>query len=133
MIYLLDTNIASYLLKNRDRQLARTFRQRSRDVCLSAISEAEMLFGLAANPQASNVAKAVHGLLGRVDILPWDSVAASAYAGLKSELQRQGLSLSAMDMLIAAHALSINAVLVTSDQAFYKAAHLLKLENWRAN
>jgi tRNA(fMet)-specific endonuclease VapC len=45
-------------------------------------------------------------------------------------MQRSGLSLAPMDILIAAHALATGAVLVTSDQAFHKAAHLLKLEDW---
>ena len=66
----------------------------------------------------------------RVEILPWDSHAAEAYAALRTACEKKGKSLGAMDMLIAAHSLSSGAILVTNDKAFYNVGHTLSLEDW---
>jgi tRNA(fMet)-specific endonuclease VapC len=130
-LYLLDTNTASYLIRSVNSSLnEKANRYHPQSLCLSVVTEAEMRFGIVRNPQASRLARLVSEFLNGIDILPWDSTAANAYALLKSRMQGEGLSLSALDLLIAAHALSRNATLVTSDRAFYKIGHLAKLEDW---
>lgn len=67
--------------------------------------------------------------MGRVDIIPWDKEAADVYGPLRAELQRAGTILAEMDLLIAAHALAIGAVLVTNDQAMLRLTGL-ETEDW---
>ena len=63
-------------------------------------------------------------------MLPWDSKAAKTYAYLRTACEKEGKSLSTMDLLIAAHSVADDTVLITSDRAFYKVAHLLALQDW---
>ena len=72
---------------------------------------------------------AVKEFLLRVDVLPWDGVAAACYGGVRADMMRQGKLLGALDLLIATHALSVGAVLVTNDQAFFQVADL-HVEDW---
>jgi len=66
----------------------------------------------------------------RVEILPWDSPAAESWAALRTVFEKAGKPLAAMDMLIAAHAKSCGAILVTNDKAFYNVRKFLPLEDW---
>ena len=86
--------------------------------------------GVAKKPGAKQLPVIVNEFLRRVEILPWDSSAASCYARLRSECEKQGKSLGTMDMLIAAHSIAVSAVLVTSDKAFRQLAHRITLEDW---
>lgn len=129
--YMLDTNMVSFVIKGnpisvRDKLITIPME----DVCISAITEAELLHGVAKKPEAKNLALAVNEFLLRVEVLPWNSVVANSYAHFRASCEKQGKALSAMDMLIAAHAISVNAILVTNDQAFYQLEHLLELEDW---
>lgn len=130
--YLLDTNAASHIAKDIIPSVTRQFnRVKTATVAISVISEAELLFGLAKKPEARQVASAVRGFLSGITILPWDSNSAGQYAHIRAMLQRQGNTLGGMDMMIAAHALAEDAVLVTNDAAFRQIQHL-KTEDWTA-
>lgn len=67
--------------------------------------------------------------LKRIDVLPWDSIAAASYGKLRASLQKKGNALGNLDMLIASHALSLDIVLITHDSAF-KYVTDLKTEDW---
>ncbi|MCU7816014.1 MAG: type II toxin-antitoxin system VapC family toxin [Candidatus Thiodiazotropha sp. (ex Rostrolucina anterorostrata)] len=97
-------------------------------VCVSAITEAELLRGIAKKPEAKRLPIAVKEFLLRVEILPWD--AADTYAQLRSACENEGKPLGTMDMLIAAHSVAVGAVLITNDKAFYNVEHHLALEDW---
>jgi tRNA(fMet)-specific endonuclease VapC len=128
--YLLDTNIASHIAKDTLPTATRQFnRVRREAVGISVITEAEMLFGLAKMPEAKVLASIIREFLSKTRILIWDSKAAGHYAHLRAELQRAGRGLGAMDMMIAAHALAEDAILVTNDAAFRWLSHL-KTEDW---
>ena len=77
-----------------------------------------LLFGLAKRPEATRLRRAVSEFLRRVDVLPWDSVAAERYGVLRAGMEGVGRTMGPLDLLIAAHALSAGAVLVTGDRAF---------------
>jgi len=130
-LFMLDTNTASYIIKG-EPAIVRAYLQNvpMASVCISAITEAELLRGVARKPEAKGLALAVKEFLLRVDVLPWDSNAAVAYAQLRTTCELDGKSLGTMDMLIAAHSTAVGAVLVTNDQAFYQVEHLLTLQNW---
>ncbi len=117
MIYLLDTNTVSYIVKNQSPRASRRLKRVSveHDVCISVMTEAEIRFGLArVKLSAANVAT-VELFLSKIDILPWDSACARAYANARATLERIGKPVANMDLLIAAHAAALGAVLVTND------------------
>lgn len=129
MRYLLDTNTVSHLLR---RQPGVGERMRSIPVqrlAVSVVTEAELLFGLAKRPQATQLAKTVRELLSSIAVLPWEREAAARYAGMRAHMESQGRSLGSLDAMIAAHALAVGATLVSSDQAF-RQVDGLRLEDW---
>ncbi len=131
MRYMLDTNTVSYLLRNQSNSIKNHLKQTPvSDVCISAITEAELRRGIEKKPDAHNLAKLVYAFISHINILPWDSDAAYEYAQLRTNCEKEGKSLSAMDMLIASHSLAVNATLISNDKAFYQIKHLLKLEDW---
>lgn len=127
--YMLDTNTVSHLLKAHPEVTRRIVAAPMAALCISAITEGELRYGLAKRPQASRLHMAVGEFLKRMDVLPWDSVVAERYGALRADIERQGKSLAPLDLLIATHALATESVLVTSDQAFWQIAGL-QLENW---
>ncbi len=130
MIYLLDTNTASFVIKgNIPRVRERLIKVPMGQVAISVVTEAELLFGVVRRTGATRLRIAVQEFLLRVEILPWDSDAARIYADLRAALERQGLPMGNLDMMIAAHALAAGAVLVSSDRAFRRVKQL-KIEDW---
>src|SRR5271157_4547163 len=128
--YLLDTNTASYIIKgNIPRVRQRLVKIPMAQVAISAVTEAELRFGLARRPEAARLKIAVEEFLLRVEVLPWDSEAAQYYAHARAALEREGTTMGNLDLMIAAHALAVEAVLVTNDRAFGRIKQL-KIEDW---
>jgi len=129
--YMLDTNTASDIIKGKPAVIREHLRNvPMANVCISAITEAELLRGVAKKPDAKHLPVAVNEFLLRLDILPWDSDAAAAYAQLRTTCENEGKPLGTMDMLIAAHSVAVGTILVTNDRAFYNVKHHLKLQDW---
>ena len=127
--YLLDTNTASYIIKgNVPRVRERLMKVPMSQVLISAVTEAELLFGAARKREAVRLKTAIDEFLLRVDSLPWDSSAARRYADLRA-LEMGGIPMGNLDMMIAAHAWAVEAVLVTNDRSFRRLKHL-KIEDW---
>jgi tRNA(fMet)-specific endonuclease VapC len=127
--YMLDTNIVSHLIKGHP-EVARHLRAvPMASVCISSITEGELLFGLAKRPQATGLHNAVKEFLLCVEVLPWNSVTAQAYGTARAAMERQGRVLAPLDQLIAAHAMAAEAILVTNDQAFHQVDGLC-IEDW---
>ena len=130
--YLLDTNAFSYVVRESHARFSRRFESvRLDEIAISVITEAELRFGLARRPQAHALAHSVNSLLHRITLVPWTSDAAKHYAEIRAELERQGQRMEDLDVMIAAHALAENAVLVTHDSAFWRVPRL-KIEDWTA-
>jgi tRNA(fMet)-specific endonuclease VapC len=129
MRYMLDTNMVSHLLKAHPAVTQRVTATPMASLCISAITEGELLFGLAKRPVAKQLHLAVTEFLKRVNVLPWDSSVAERYGALRAAMESQGKPLAPLDMLIAAHALGLGAVLVTNDQAF-QWVDSLQTEDW---
>jgi len=127
--YLLDTNTVSHLLRKHPVVARRVVQTPITALCISAITQGELLFGLARRPAATALHTAVWEFLRRVDVLPWDTSAAQAYGAARAAAQREGRVLAPLDLLIGAHALSLEAVLVTNDRAFGQLAGL-SVEDW---
>lgn len=129
MRYMLDTNTVSSLIKKNPKVSKRIASFPMERLCLSVISEGEILYGLAKKPNAKSLHIAVQEFLKRVDVLVWDTDVAEHYGVLRAELEGSGNTLGSLDMQIAAHASQLGAVLVTNDQAF-KRIQKLKVEDW---
>jgi tRNA(fMet)-specific endonuclease VapC len=128
--YLLDTNMASYVIKgNFPSVRERIVKVPMAEVGISVITEAELRFGVARKPEAARLELAVEEFLLRVEILPWNSAAAKSYAAIRAVLEYAGEPMGNLDMMIAAHALAAPAILVTHDRVFYRVKRL-KIEDW---
>jgi tRNA(fMet)-specific endonuclease VapC len=126
---MLDTNAVSDFIKNSGNVRARGVRLPTSTLYISAVTEGELLFGLVKKPDAINLHKAVYEFINRVEVLPWDSTAATKYGELRALLESKGRILGGLDLMIAAHALSGGFVLVTKDKAFAQVDGL-HIENW---
>jgi len=129
MRYMLDTNTVSHLIKKHPTVASRVVDVPMSSLCISSITEGELLFGLAKRPDAVRLHAAVKQFLLRVDVLAWDSGVAGCYGDMRANLERQGKTLGSLDLLIAAHALHIGAMLVTNDGAFSQVP-CLQIEDW---
>jgi tRNA(fMet)-specific endonuclease VapC len=128
--YLLDTNMVSYVIKgNIPRVRERLLKVPMAEVGVSAVSEAELRFGVARKPEAVRLKTAVEEFLLRVEVLPWDSAAAQQYAEIRATLERAGEPMGNLDMMTAAQALATSTVLVTHDRVFRRVKNL-KIEDW---
>lgn len=128
--YLLDTNIAGYVIKGNIPHVRENLqRVPMADVGISAVTEAELRYGVARDSHANRLEVAVREFLVRVEILPWDSPAARHYAILRSALEDSGMPMGNLDLMIAAQALAAEAILVSHDRVFHHVRHL-KVEDW---
>jgi tRNA(fMet)-specific endonuclease VapC len=128
--YLVDTNTVSFIIKgNVPRVRERLLEVPMSQVLISAVTEAELLFGAARRHDAVRLRTAIDEFLLRVDSLPWDSKAARHYADLRAALESAGRPMGNLDLMIGAHALAAEAVLVTNDRSFHRLKQL-KIEDW---
>ena len=130
--FLIDTNTVSYITRGRSRAARLRLRELGADdvACLSAITEAEIRYGLAKRPDAHGLRQGQEAFLSNLKILAWGSEEALAYANLRARLELSGNTLANMDMLIAAHAIATGATLVTNDKALLRLEGLRATENW---
>ena len=128
-LWMLDTNIVGHLVNRHPSVTRRMLSVPMESVRVSAITEGELRFGLAKRPEATRLRRAIDEFLRRVDVLPWDSAAAARYGALRAATSRQGKTFGSLDLLIAAHALTAGAVLVTNDRAF-RMLDGLSVEDW---
>jgi tRNA(fMet)-specific endonuclease VapC len=129
---MLDTNTVSYIAKGRS-HAARMKLERLGGgdmACVSAITEGELRYGLAKVAGSSIHQATVDGLLRKLMILPWDSDTASVYGTLRAKLQATGRTLQSLDLLIAAHAIASQSILVSSDKVFRQVDDLPGLVDW---
>ena len=129
--YMLDTNMVSYIVK-RQSPVARTrllTLNKDEVAAVSAITEAEIRYGLARRPDATSLKALMDGFLASIQVLPWGRQEADIYGRVRAELEKNGISLGSMDMMIAAHAIAGGAVLVTNDRAFGQLNELTGIVN----
>jgi tRNA(fMet)-specific endonuclease VapC len=116
VLHLLDTDIASFIIKGRSPTIAATLADIPPDrVCVSAVTRAELMYGLKRLPPAHLLQLGVRRFLKIVRVLPWDAEAADYYAEIRHQLMGSGQPIGDLDMMIAAHALALGAVLVTNN------------------
>lgn len=128
-LYMLDTNTVSHFIRQQPEVTKRIVAAPLTSLCISAVTEGELLYGLAKRPEAKKLHTLVHEFLKRVDTLPWNMETASVYGKVRAEMEKQGKVLAPLDMMIAAHALSAGAILITNDRAFTQTPKL-RVEDW---
>jgi tRNA(fMet)-specific endonuclease VapC len=129
-LYLLDTNIASCIIKGSSTAVdLRVAKTAISQLAISAVTEGELRFGTARLPRAARLHVIVEDFFLRVTILPWNSDAAQEYGPLRATLEREGQPMGNLDVMIAAHALALGAILVTNDHAFARIKKL-KVGDW---
>lgn len=128
--YLLDTNIVSDLIRNPQGKAARqVVRVGEGNLCTSIIVAAELRYGCAKRG-SKRLLEAVEDLLGEIDVLAFDSPADMIYAEIRSQVEATGKPIGANDLLIAAHALAVDAVVVTGNVREFRRVQGLKAQNW---
>ena len=127
---LLDTNICIYIINAKPAAVLQRFRQhRIGEIGVCSIVAAELAYGVAKSGSLRNP-QALEMFLAPLAILPFDERAAWIYGELRAELERKGTTIGSLDMLIAAHALSQKALLVTNNTDEFSRVPGLQLDNW---
>lgn len=130
-VYMLDTDISSYIMKRTDAAVLKRLQTVAvSDVCVSAITKAEMMYGVEVSPRKQKDHEALTEFLRYVAVLDYPSMAALDYARIRADLKVRGAMIGGNDLLIAAHARSIGMTLVTNNTREFKRIKGLKIENW---
>lgn len=131
--YLLDTDILSHLVHDPQGRIAERIAEvGQRFVATSVIVAAELRFG-ARKRASARLTRQLNAILGAIDILPLESPADERYAVLRVTLERAGMPIGPNDMLIAAHALALDATLVSGNAREFSRVPSLRVENWLAD
>ena len=127
---LLNTNICIYIINAKPAAVLQRFRgYRMGEIGVCSVVAAELAYGVAKSGSARN-RQALDLFLGPLEILPFDEAALWVYGDLRANLERKGTPIGALDALIAAHALSLQATLVTNNLAEFERIPGLQLDNW---
>ena len=131
---MLDTNIASHVIRGDQLEVRQRLLQIPMEkLVISAVTEAELRYGVAKRGYPKLLTQAVQLFLDRVETLPWSASVAEVYANLRIQAEKARNSLAPLDMMIASHAKAAEAMLVTRDKAFHAKLLELKLEDWSEN
>ena len=131
MRFLLDTDICIFAIRKRSATLLKHLRaHRASDVCVSSITVAELQYGVAKSERQAANAEALQLFLAPLAILPFDDAAAVHYGSMRAKLESKGTPIGAMDLLIAAHAASLPATVVTNNEAEFRRVPGIEVQNW---
>jgi tRNA(fMet)-specific endonuclease VapC len=129
--YLLDTNIVSVVLKGTSQRAVDTLARRARSsVGVSVITELELRFGLEKHPASKRLKAIVDAFLSTVPVFPLPTDLAVIYGRTRRALERAGRPIGPLDTIIAAHAVSLGAVLVTNNMREFGRVAGLRCEDW---
>jgi len=131
MKLMLDTNICIYLIKRQPAAVLERFLEyRVGDIGLSSITLSELRYGVAKSRQREKNAKALDEFIIPFEVVPFDEEAARVYGDIRASLEKSGRPVGAMDMLIAAHAVSLEVVLATNNTREFSRIPRLVLLDW---
>ena len=133
MNFMLDTNICIYIIKQKPLNVLERFKQTEiSQIGISAITLSELSYGVSKSSKPAQNQMALAQFIAPLEILPYDDNAAQYYGNLRTHLEKQGTTIGSLDMLIAAHALSVACTLVTNNTKEFSRIPNLKIENWVA-
>ncbi|RLB70112.1 MAG: VapC toxin family PIN domain ribonuclease [Deltaproteobacteria bacterium] len=131
MKYMLDTNICIYIIKKKPAHVIERFRQTPiSQIGISSITLSELEYGVAKSSKPDQNQFALAQFLAPLEISSYGDEAAQQYGMLRALLGKQGTPIGSLDMLIAAHGLSINCILVTNNEKEFNRVPNLKIDNW---
>ena len=131
MKYMLDTNICIYIIKKQPEKVISHLQEFSlSEVCVSSITLSELEYGVEKSEQRDRNKIALANFIAPIEVITYDDLAAAQYGIIRSSLEKNGMPIGALDMLIAAHALSQGLILVTNNEREFKRVPGLKIENW---
>lgn len=128
--YLLDTNIAIYVIKARPLQALAHFNNHAGHMAVSSITLAELLHGAEKSSKPQHNARIVEDFVSRLEILPYGAKAAAHYGDIRATLERVGKTIGVNDLHIAAHARSEALILVSNNLREFERIEGLRLDNW---
>ena len=129
MIYLLDTDTVSLIIKKNPMVIKNLVKHENDEICISAITYAEINYGLK-KKNSDRLFKEVLAVLGKLSIVDFNDTQSELYGTIRLEQEKSGLSLPDMDMLIAAAALSQNAILISHNTKHFSKIKGLRVEDW---
>ena len=127
--YMLDTNSVSYALRNQGQVAARILQQTPSELCVSAITVAELRYG-ADKRKSSKLHALIDIFIGSVVAKPIGELEAARYGQVTTELEQLGTPIGQVDSMIAAHALTLDVVLVTNNTRHFSQVKGLQFEDW---
>ena len=131
MNFLIDTNICIYIINKHPPEVIQKFKDSEvGQIAISSITVSELQYGVPKSKYRGHNLKRLEEFLTPSQILPYDEYAAKYYGEIRSQLENQGTIIGPLDLLIAAHALSQNLILVTNNEKEFKRIPSLKVENW---
>jgi tRNA(fMet)-specific endonuclease VapC len=128
--YMLDTNIVIYVIKNRPLNALASFNHHTGQMCISAITFAELLHGAEKSAKPEHNLRQVEDFVSRLEVLEYDIKAAAHYGDIRADLERKGTPIGINDLHIAGHARSQGLTLVTNNLREFERVEGLRLENW---
>lgn len=127
---MLDTNIIAALMRDPKGPVAGRLQDVGAEaVCVSIVTAAELRYGCEKKGSAK-LTERVERILGSVDVMSFDSPADEAYGAIRAELEAAGTPIGPNDLLIAAHAKSLGAIMVTANRAEFERVRELTVEDW---
>ncbi len=131
MKFMLDTNICIYIIKRKPIEIIERFKQTDiSQIGISSITLSELVYGVSKSSRPDQNQIALTQFVAPLEILPYGDDAAQYYGDLRVHLEKQGTPIGSLDMLIAAHALSIDCILVTNNEKEFSRIPNLKIDNW---
>ncbi len=131
MKYLLDTNICIYLIKKQDKHVLSKFQNLEiGDVGISSVTLSELLYGVYKSEHIQKNHAALNEFISPLEIMPYEEEASLHYGMLRAHLEKRGTLIGQLDLMIAAHAKSLNVILVTNYKREFMRVPELLIENW---
>lgn len=128
--YLLDTNIAIYVIKRRPAAMLDVFNRHAGRMAISSVTLAELLHGAEKSQRREHSLAVVEDFSSRLVVLDYTAKAAAHYGDIRADLERKGTPIGVNDLHIAGHARSEGLVLVTNNLREFERIDGLRLENW---
>lgn len=128
--YMLDTNICIFTIKNRPQQVRDAFNRHYGQLCMSSVSLMELIYGAEKSASPERNLTVVEGFAARLEVLPYDELAAVHTGQLRAELARSGTPIGPYDQLIAGHARSRGLIVVTNNLREFDRVPGLRIEDW---
>ena len=130
MRFMLDTNICIQIMNHAGNRMLAKLIEHEGEMCISTIVAAELRFGAAKSAAKKRNQQLLSEFLAPLEVIPFDDDAAESYGDLRAMLETSGRPIGPLDTLIAGHALSLNATLVTNNTREFQRVRGLRVENW---